>query len=419
MRILFLSPVGVIGGAERCLLDMVASLRACAPEVEIAVLAGTEGPLVDRAAELGAQPIALPMPAALAAVGDSGLQGRSLALAGLSLAKELGGTGVALARYAPELRRAVSDFRPTVIHSNGIKTHLLASLLPGSAKLVWHIHDFLSERPLAGSALKTRMRRVSLAIANSMAVAEDTHTVLSGVRVETLLNGVDTQRFAPGPGDGELLDRLAALPSAAPGTLRLGLVATYARWKGQVAFIRAANVLQRTAPHLSMRFFIVGGPLYKTSDSQFTEAELRELVHGFGLDDKVGFVPFQEQIEDVYRALDIVVHASTRREPFGLTIAEAMACGRPVIASRAGGAGELFETTKEVFGLEIVTPRELAEVISWLAADVDMRRKLGEAARKAAVERLSRNRLGPQLLGLYEKIGVRAAESAGESSPTS
>src|SRR5205085_8086358 len=132
------------------------------------------------------------------------------------------------------------------------------------------------------------------------------------------------------------------LPRAVPGTLRVGLVATYARWKGQEVFLDAAGRLAAGRPELPVRFYVVGGPVYQTRGSQFSEGELRRLAAQRGLADRVGFVGFREDTAPVYRALDVVVHASTRPEPFGLTVVEAMACGRPVIVSRAGGAAELF-----------------------------------------------------------------------------
>ena len=63
------------------------------------------------------------------------------------------------------------------------------------------------------------------------------------------------------------------------------------------------------------------------------------MLRGAGLSVAVS-VGFTGRIDDVpaaLRALDIVVHASVEPEPFGLVIAEAMACGRPVVVSRAGG----------------------------------------------------------------------------------
>ena len=50
MKILFLNPISAIGGAERVLLDLIASLRAAAPSVEIHLAATTEGPLREAAA---------------------------------------------------------------------------------------------------------------------------------------------------------------------------------------------------------------------------------------------------------------------------------------------------------------------------------------------------------------------------------
>lgn len=67
------------------------------------------------------------------------------------------------------------------------------------------------------------------------------------------------------------------------------------------------------------------------------------------------------------RALDIVVHASTQPEPFGLVIAEAMACGRAVIASQAGGAAEIIDPGENALGLPPGDAAVLAERIVQLA----------------------------------------------------
>src|SRR5262249_52926653 len=154
-------------------------------------------------------------------------------------------------------------------------------------------------------------------------------------------NAIDLNRFQPGPGAGAWLDRLAGLPSAAPGAVRVGLVATYARWKGHDVFLAAAHRLRQVAwPPL--RFYVIGGRIDRTAGSQWTPAELQARAGVLPAEGRLGFVPFQNDLAPFYRALDIVVHASTRPEPFGLTIAEAMACGRAVVVTRSGGAAELF-----------------------------------------------------------------------------
>src|SRR5581483_2600448 len=131
---------------------------------------------------------------------------------------------------------------------------------------------------------------------------------------EVIHNAIDTTRFAPGPGDPGLLDALARLPRPRAGVLRVGLVATFGIWKGHEVFLRAAARLAAR----EMRFYVVGGPIYATG-AQVREADLRRLAAELDIEQRVGFVGFQEDTAAIYRALDIVVHASDRPEPFGRT----------------------------------------------------------------------------------------------------
>lgn len=404
MRILFLTPLGEIGGAERVLLNTIASLRRTGSELDIHVIVGAGGALLTALNESGAKARLLRMPRSLAALGEHALAGsmtaRSPFRAALATARAAGGAST----YAVRLRQAVGHLRPDIIHSNGNKFHLLAGLTLGQKwPLIWHLHDFLGERPLMRRLLRRVSPRVRCAIAVSEAVARDSRSVLGPVPIDVIRNAVDTERFAPGPGDGGLLDRLAGLP-AATNVLRVGLIATYARWKGQDLFLEAAARLRLSR---GLRFFIVGGPIYQTSGSQFTPAELRRRIGELGLQERVGLIPFQSDTSSIYRALDVVVHASTRPEPFGLTVAEAMACARPVIVSAAGGAAELFSHGRDAIGIAPGNACQLAGAIEQLAADTDLRVRLGESARQTALQQFDRSRLGPQLLDIHRRLKRR------------
>jgi glycosyltransferase involved in cell wall biosynthesis len=236
-------------------------------------------------------------------------------------------------------------------------------------------------------------RRVSV-IAISKAVLTDASVTL-GPRVPAHLvyNAIDVDTFSPPPSD-----------APREGLVRVGLVATYARWKGQDLFLRTAAKLVRDRPELPARFVIVGGPVYRTIGSQFTEAELRALAAELGLGGWVDFIPFQEKPADVFRTLDVVVHASTSPEPFGRTIVEAMACGRAVVASRAGGAAELFTEGQDALGFEPGNADEMACVIRRLIEEPDLRARLGAAARTTAEQRFDRRRMADQLLSVYRPV---------------
>jgi glycosyltransferase involved in cell wall biosynthesis len=154
------------------------------------------------------------------------------------------------------------------------------------------------------------------------------------------------------------------------------------------------------------RFYVVGGPVYTTAGSQWTEAELRERINACGLASVCGLVPFQSELPPVYRALDVVVHASTRPEPFGRTIAEAMACGRAVVVALAGGAAELVTDGRDALGVAPGDTPALAAAIIRLCGDPESRAALGAAARATAVARFDRGVMGEALLRVYDSLGV-------------
>jgi glycosyltransferase involved in cell wall biosynthesis len=183
-------------------------------------------------------------------------------------------------------------------------------------------------------------------------------------------------------------------------------VATYARWKGHEIFLEAARRVKAMSSGRDVRFYVVGGPIYDTAASQYRQDELEGMARDLGLRDDLRFVPFQSRIDEVYRALDVVVHASTRPEPFGRTIAEAMATGKAVVASRDSGAAELYADGVDAVCVASRIPEDLANAVSALVADAPRRVRLGVAARVAAVERFSRARLASQVLRVYRDAGA-------------
>jgi glycosyltransferase involved in cell wall biosynthesis len=412
VRIVYMNPAAGLGGAERCLLDVMAAVRETEPSSELRLLVSADGPLIARAEQLGVQVTFLPMPNALVEMGECMLNAPRRSRAILEMGRRGVHASWATWHYATALRDTLKRLKPDVIHSNGIKFHMLSGLarLP-HAPVVWHIHDFLSLRPLMTRALRWASRRARGAIAVSHAVQRDAQAVLPRLPVELVYNAIDTDEFSPGPIPGVCLDRLAGLPEAKPDTIRIGLVATFARWKGHEVFLKAAAHLMGRCPIPAARFFIVGGPIYQTNGSQFSASELRTVARELGIDPHIGFIPFQCNPADVYRALDVVVHASTQPEPFGRTIVEAMACARPVIVSQTGGAAELFTHGRDAIGVPPNDPPALALALGAFMVDIGRREYLARNARPGVVERFSRQRLGPQILAAYHRF-LRASRAA-------
>jgi glycosyltransferase involved in cell wall biosynthesis len=404
MRIQYLSSSGELGGAEVCLLDMMASLRREQPQWQLALIAAQDGPLLQRAAGIGVDAKVLPFPPALARLGDSKpLTGR-MARA-LSVAKLAAGS-YAAANYSRRLRRCINEFAPDVLHSNSLKMNVLGVWASRKrVPMVWHLHDYVSSRPIMSKAMRFFRRRCAAMLANSDSVRDDARSALANhPGIHTLYNAIDTQEFAP-EGTRVDLDRLCDLQPPAQPIIRVGLLATMAWWKGHKDFIRALALLR---DHPAIRGYVIGGPLYHSEGSQVALEELRQFAKELHAQAQIGFTGFINRPATAMRSLDIVVHASTRPEPFGRVIVEAMACSRPIITTAVGGAAELINAGYNALTFRMGDPADLAQRITQLAANPELRNQLGAAGRKTAVERFDRQCLGNRLAGFYRQ----ALESA-------
>lgn len=402
MRILFLNPSGQLGGAERSLLDILASLRSARPDWRLDLVASDDGPLVDRARALGAHATVLRFPDSVAQLGDAAVRGPAGDRVSRSaLIRRMLFAVPATFVYVSRLRRLLRDVRPDVVHTNGFKMHLLGLwAADGRVPVVWHIHDYVSARPVMSRLLRLYRARTAAIIANSESVKKDVRTTLGeDSKVYRVYNGVDTAAFSPS-GDALDLDQLSGLERPESAIVRVGLVATLGRWKGHAVFLQALAALDPTLP---VRFYVIGGALYQTGGSQYSLEDLQDLARKLGLDGRIGFTGFVDEPAKAIRALDIVVHASTQPEPFGLVVIEAMSCGRALVASEAGGSVELFRSGVDAVGYPPGDVEALADRITELVADPELRKRLGVAGREAAVERFDRAFLADALIPVYER----------------
>ncbi|MDR3638949.1 MAG: glycosyltransferase [Isosphaeraceae bacterium] len=398
MKILFFNPTGILGGAERNLLDVLTSLRTARPDWRLRLLLGDEGPLRNAVEALGIPCDTLPLPHTVARLGDAGLSGLS---GRVRLAARTPAAAVATAGYVKRLRTRLRAEAPDRVVTNGMKAHVLGAwTAPRGVPVLWNLQDFVRSRPIMAHLLRASSGRNITVVALSLAVAADVAQTLGhDAEITTIHSAIDLDQFAPGPGQGSALDQASGLPPAPPGTVRVGLVSTFARWKGHDVFLEAAAQIPPDRP---CRFYVVGGPIYRSAGSQYSVEELRDKAEALGLSGRIGFTGHQADPVAALRALDVVVHASTRPEPFGRVIVEGMACGRAVVAMRDGGAAELFQDDVTALGCRPGRPDELAQAITRLVDDPTLRSRLGAAGREAALARFNRTRLAGEWLPLLE-----------------
>jgi glycosyltransferase involved in cell wall biosynthesis len=158
----------------------------------------------------------------------------------------------------------------------------------------------------------------------------------------------------------------------------VGIVGRLQPWKGQEIFLRAAARLAEA--QADIRFMVVGGAILGWEGSY--PDDLRHLAADLGIADRVFFAGHQADMHPWYDALDVVVHASFG-EPFGLVLVEAMALGKPLVATNLGGPLEIIEDGTSGLLVPPGDPEQLAEAVERVLAD----RMLASSLSRGAVER--------------------------------
>ena len=251
-----------------------------------------------------------------------------------------------------------------------------ADLFPGGA------------RPAAyPRSLRFLIRSADALVAPSRAFLDDCLTAfpVAATRARVIHNGIDFAELTAGG------DARASAPPPAPYLL---CIAAHNEKKGLDVLLRAFAAIARAHPEL--RLLLVGdGPLRGE-----LEARARELA----FDGRVEFLGARGR-SDVARLLSgcLAFVLPSRSEPFGMVVVEALACGRPVVASAVGGIPEILEDGRSGLLVPPDDPDALARAVSSLLDDEAMRAALAAAGRARALH-FGCERMAESYLHLYETL---------------
>ncbi len=163
--------------------------------------------------------------------------------------------------------------------------------------------------------------------------------------------------------------------------------------KGQEVLLRAVPQLLKA--HADISFVIAGE---ETAGEPGYKAHLQGLCRTMGIEKYVKFLPFTNDVPHLLAALDVFALTSFS-ETFGLVVVEAMAMGKPVIATNAGGLPEIITDGKTGLLIEPRNKDAIAHAIHRVLSDDSLRKSLGDSARLDAQRRFSLERCVDALLG--------------------
>lgn len=364
MEILYISHSGSLGGAEQSLYCLVASLDP--QRWQPCVVLPETGELLEKFESANISTLVTPMP--------PWRQFRNRLL-----------RRVALSRLISRL--------PSVdlIHCNTIWSAPYARAIARRRQVPWvtHVRDLVTVR----QAQKYLLGDARQVIAISDAVRRPLEA--AGLRnVATIHNGVEIRQF----------QRATPVELSGEGKVRIGILGQIVpgcRWKGYEVFLEAAAKISG-----GEHFLVIGGDTRPPGTEGYNcyMQELEQLAASLGLAERVTFTGFRQDVPSVMASLDILVNASSA-EPFGRTLIEAMAAGKPVIGTQAGGAPEIIVHGET--GL-LVPPNDvdaMAQAMHDLIQHSSKREEMGQAGYRRAVAKFSIQAHVRQIEAIYEGNG--------------
>lgn len=287
--------------------------------------------------------------------------------------------------------------RPAIVDLHLFKARLLggiAARLAGVPVVIETLHgtQFAGYyRPLASWALlwieRILGRLVDAVVVVSDEVAQEVirRKLASPRKLHVVQLGLELDRFMQArPGR---LHRELGLPEALP---LVGLVGRLVPIKGVSHFVAGAARVALDVPQA--RFIVIGdGPERDALDRQGRQA---------GLGDRLFFLGWRRDMEQVYPDLDVVV-LSSLNEGTPVSIIEAMAAGRPVVATRVGGVPDVIEDGVTGLLVPPEDPEAIATAVVRLLRAPDQRRRIGMTAQASAVRRFTATRMVRDMDTLY------------------
>jgi glycosyltransferase involved in cell wall biosynthesis len=381
LRVVVVDHVARLSGGEIALMRL---LPALARSVDLHVILGEDGPLVERLRDRGIETEVIPLAPRLRDVRRETVQPTRLDPRAVM---QVPG---AVFRLSRRLRALDAD----LVHTNSLKAAFyggLAARLAG-VPAIWHVRDRIATdylpRPAVVLVRGASRLLPAAVVANSLATLE----TLPAVRSTSVLYN---------PVVPDAVELVPTVERAETTGTTIGMVGRLAPWKGQDVFLAAFARAFRGA---AVRARVIGSALF--GEEAYSES-LRRQAERLGIAEQVEFRGFREDVWAELRELDVLVHCSVRPEPFGQVVLEGLAAGVPVIAAAAGGPSELI--TDGVNGL-LTAPgdsAELAAAMRRLVDDPDLREKLASAGRRRSRD-FTPERTAARLLDVYRRVVSRA-----------
>jgi glycosyltransferase involved in cell wall biosynthesis len=302
-----------------------------------------------------------------------------------------------------ELKRAIRDFRPDVVHTHSAKAGFLGRIAAWSQKVPAIVHTvhgapFHRYQSAAARGLFRWCERYAAKRCHALISVADAMTNLmveAGVapreKFTTIYSGMDVEPFLRAD---ETRDAVRRELGFAPEDVVVGKIARLFHLKGHEDVITAAMYLDRMP---NLKYLFVGDGILRE--------RLQRMIDDAGLHDRfvfTGLVP-PARIPALVGAMDMLVHASLR-EGLARALPQALIAGKPVVSYDIDGAREVCLDDQTGYLVRSCHFKDLVEPLHRLALDAALRQRLGQEGRRRFVDVFRHETMTRQIRTLYERV---------------
>ena len=212
-------------------------------------------------------------------------------------------------------------------------------------------------------------------------------------KIALVYNGIDVKKFLKDFSDKER-DELKDSFGLRKDHSIIGTIARFTPDKGHDVLLYALFDILKQKPNVQLVFVGDGKERYNVQD----------IVERLGLSENVIFVKSQINTVSVLATIDVFMFAPRRKEGLGLVLLEAMASGRPVVATNVGGVGTIVQDGINGFLVSPSKPELLVEPTIRLLKDKELYKKMSQAGRECVVQKFSINGMADKVDRLYKEI---------------
>lgn len=375
MNILILHSTSDLYGASRILLLTAQNLIS--HKHKVVVVLSEEGPLSAKLREAGATVIIVRL--------------------GVLRRKYMSAKGIlnrirVMAAAAGPLRRLVKEHQISIVYTNTTSVLIgavMARIL--GIRHIWHVHEIItSPKPFLRFTGFMVNRFSSKVIVVSDAVKQHWQKFIAPSKLVRIHNGIDVKRFE----SSESLREELHLPE---NSVVLGSIGRIHPWKGQDYFLQIAGTLNRRYDNL---YFLLAGDVYP--GNEYLYEKLNKIIGQEGLEGRVFNLGYREDITPILNALDIFVLPSILPDPLPTVVLEAMAAGKPVIATDLGGAREMVDNRNTGVLVPLDRAEDAAALAANLVEDAELRREMGKKGKERVRKHFSLERFNMEMIRLLE-----------------